>query len=46
MEAKMLKYFDEWAEELQEFRKWKIERMKIKDNEVQVISSHGDVKNE
>ena len=30
LEAKMSIFLGEWAEELQEFRKWKTERMEVK----------------
>lgn len=46
MEARISKFFDEWAYELQEFRKWKTERMQVKDDEVEVICSDGEVKSE
>ena len=37
MEAKLSKYFDEWAKELQEFRKWKNKRMQVKDDEALLV---------
>lgn len=44
MEAKLSKYFDEWAKELQELRKWKTKRMQVEYDEMEAISSGGDVK--
>lgn len=46
MEAKLSKYFDEWAKELREFRKWKTKRMQFKDDEGEVISSGGKIQAE